>query len=231
MKRLDESLLAPLPLFQRISHPQIREILDLATSRRHDEGSPVFRAGDPADRFFLLLDGTIRVVRLTPEGEQIIVMHIPAGQLFGIAPAIGAKAYPATAYAAAESLSLSWPTALWHQFVARYEGFGPGVAGLVGERMEQMHARIADLATRQVEQRVSSALLRLVQQSGKQGEDGIEIDFPITRLNIADMTGTTLHTVSRLLSGWEKDGLLISKRRNITVADPHRLVLLANGSG
>ncbi len=63
-------------------------------------------------------------------------------------------------------------------------------------------------------------------QSGHKVEGGIEIGFPVTRQNISDMTGTTLHTVSRLLSAWEKSGIVRSTRKHIVVTDSHQLVLL-----
>ena len=83
------------------------------------------------------------------------------------------------------------------------------------------------MSTQQVEQRIASALLRLVNQSGRKTDDGIEIDFPITRQDIAEMTGTTLHTVSRTLSGWEDEGIVRSSRQKVTVTDPHALMLVA----
>jgi CRP-like cAMP-binding protein len=86
-----------------------------------------------------------------------------------------------------------------------------------------MQDMIADIATKHVEERIAGALLRLSAQMGRPVADGIEIGFPITRQNISDMTGTTLHTVSRLLSAWEKDGIVASERRRITVTAPHRL--------
>ena len=227
MKRLDESLLADIPPFRRLDRAQIREILDQAASRRYEQGVAIFHEAARADRFYLLLDGHIRVVRTTPGGEQVIALHIPPGQLFGIAPALGRDTYPATAMPAVECLALSWPVSLWPDFVARYEGFATETYRTVGQRVGEMNNRILELATQHVEQRVANALLRLVRQSGKKVESGILIDFPITRQNISEMTGTTLHTVSRLLSAWEKQGIVESERRRIVVRDAHRLVLLA----
>jgi CRP/FNR family transcriptional regulator, nitrogen oxide reductase regulator len=83
------------------------------------------------------------------------------------------------------------------------------------------------MSTQQVEQRVAHALLRLAKQSGKKLDRGIEIDFPISRQDIAQMTGTTLHTVSRILSGWEQQGLVESGRQRIILRDPHGIVVLA----
>jgi CRP-like cAMP-binding protein len=55
----------------------------------------------------------------------------------------------------------------------------------------------------------------------------VQIDFPISRQDIAEMTGTTLHTVSRILSASEEQGLVESGRQRITVRDPHKLFMLA----
>ena len=230
MNKLDPSLLAGLPPFRRLERDQIREILAQATSRRFDEGVAVFHEGAEADRFYLLLDGTIRVVRLSPAGEQVIVLHLHGGQLFGIAAALGRTTYPATAMTAAECVILFWPTALWESFAATYDGFATETYRMVGERMGEMNSRIVELATLNVEQRVANALLRMIRQSGRKVEAGVLIDFPLTRQNISEMTGTTLHTVSRLLSAWQRDGIVESARRRITVTDPHRLMVIATAS-
>ncbi|KIC10771.1 Crp/Fnr family transcriptional regulator [Leisingera sp. ANG-M1] len=226
MPKLDESLLTGLPPFSLLSRVQIREILDQALPKRYDEGSEIFREGHDADRFHLLLDGHIRVVKTTLEGEQIIALHISPGQLFGIAPALNRDTYPATAVAASEVLALSWPVRLWAEFTAKYQGFATESYKTLGARLGEMQTRIAELATQAVEQRVAAALLRMTQQSGRPVAEGIEIAFPVTRRNISEMTGTTLHTVSRLLSAWEKDGIVHSTRKHIVVTDVQRLEAL-----
>ncbi|MBE9475668.1 MAG: Crp/Fnr family transcriptional regulator [Proteobacteria bacterium] len=226
MKNLDESLLADIPPFRKLQNAQIREILDSAIPKRFDAGVSVFEEGMDADRFYLLLDGHIRVIRTTPEGEQVIALYIASGQLFGLAPALGRKQYPATAMTADECLTLSWPTRIWPEFVAKYDGFATETYKIVGSRVDEMHSRIVEMATQHVEQRVACSLLRLINQTGKKVAKGVEIEFPITRQNISEMTGTTLHTVSRLLSAWQKAGIIVSGRRKITVIKPDELVLL-----
>lgn len=226
--RLDESLLAPLPPFSLLERGQIREILDLAVSHRANAGATVFEEGTNAERFYLLLDGTVRVSKGTPHGDQVTILHITAGQLFGIAPALGRDTYPATAVAASEILSLSWPIVLWHSFVADYPGFATESYRMVGARVAERNTRIVEMSTQLVEQRVARALLRLMNQAGRRTSAGIEINFPITRQDVSEMTGTTLHTVSRLLSAWGKDGLVSSERKKIVICDPHRLTLLSD---
>ena len=228
LPRLDESLLTHLPPFSRLERDQIRAVLDQATSRRYDAGTHIFNEGDAADRFFMLLDGYVRVVRVTPMGDQVTALHIPAGELLGIARALGRDTYPASAVAASESLALSWPMRLWDRFVTDYDGFATETYKTVGKRVDEMNTRIVEMATQQVEQRVANALLRLLSQTGRKTADGgIEIDFPITRQDLSELTATTLHTVSRLLSAWQKQGLVESRRKRIKICDPHALVVLS----
>jgi CRP-like cAMP-binding protein len=69
----------------------------------------------------------------------------------------------------------------------------------------------------------------LAKQAGKKVDAGVEIDCPISRQDVAEMTGTTLHTVSRILSAWEQQGLVEGGRQRIVLRDAHRLHGLAEG--
>jgi hypothetical protein len=94
---------------------------------------------------------------------------------------------------------------------------------MVGARLQEAHTRVIEMSTEEVERRVARTLLRLANQAGRKVDRGIEIDFPISRQNIAEMTGTTLHTVSRILSAWEQAGIVESGRQRVTLRDAHRL--------
>ena len=78
--------------------------------------------------------------------------------------------------------------------------------------------------TERVERRIAHALLRLAQDAGRRVEGGVEIDFPLSRQDLAQMTGTTLFTVSRTLIAWEAQGLIATGRRRVVIRQPHRLV-------
>ncbi|MES1149275.1 MAG: Crp/Fnr family transcriptional regulator, partial [Bradyrhizobium guangdongense] len=118
----------------------------------------------------------------------------------------------------------------WPRLVQKFPALATNTLQTVGARLQETHTRVLEMSTQQVEQRVAHALLRLAKQSGKKLDHGVEIDFPISRQDIAQMTGTTLHTVSRILSGWEQLGLIEGGRQRIILREPHKIFVLAEQS-
>lgn len=228
MKRLDPSLLTDLPPFAGLSREALDDMLARAVSHRFAKGAYIFREGEEAHSFFLLLDGYVRVVKVTPDGEQVIVRYIATGELLGIAKALGRDTYPANAVAAADCVVLAWPSSAWEGMVAAHPGFATNTYAMVGSRLIGTQDRVVELATERVEQRVANAVLNLARQTGRKTDDGILIDFLISRQDISEMTGTTLHTVSRLLSGWDSRGWIKSGRQRITLVEGHKLTSLAS---
>lgn len=226
---LSRSLIKNLDLFRSLPDANLDAILQTAQVCRLAAGDAAFRQGEIADRFFVLLSGHLKVVQLTPDGEQVVVRYVSPGEVFGIARAMRRPDYPASTIAVQESLALSWPSTEWDQFTASNMHFASNAMQTVGQRLQDAHTRIQELSTEEVEQRVARAILRLIDQSGQQTPEGIVIDFPITRQDIAEMTGTTLHTVSRLMSAWKDRGLVTSGRKRIVVCAVDDLIRLAEG--
>ena len=226
MAKVDSSLVASLSLFAGFSPQDLEEILGEARSARYAKNNAIFVQGEEAHSFFLLLHGHVRASKSTPTGEQIVVRYVTPGEIFGVTMAIGLQNYPATATAVAESVVLAWPTGAWSRLVAKFPVLATNTMQTLGSRLQETHARIIEMSTQQVEERIAHALLRLAKQSGRKLDHGIEIGFPISRQDIAQMTGTTLHTVSRILSSWAQQGLVESGRQRIILRDPHKIHLL-----
>jgi CRP/FNR family transcriptional regulator, nitrogen oxide reductase regulator len=227
MAAIDRSLVEKLPLFAGLDAAALDAVLAEARCTRYPKNAAVFQQGEPAASFFVLLHGHVRATKATPAGDQIVVRYVSSGETFGVATAIGLDRYPATATAVDDSVVLSWPSSTWPRLVARHPSLATNTLQVVGNRLQETHARVVEMSTEQVEQRVAHALLRLAKQAGRKVEGGIKIDFPISRQDVAEMTGTTLHTVSRTLSAWEAQGLVESGRQSIMLRDPHRLFTLA----
>ena len=140
------------------------------------------------------------MARISEAGDMAIVLHVPAGQVFGFETDGREARYQASAIAANTCRVLSWSNDLWPMFTTKYEGFAAEMFRCPIARADEMSNWIVEMQTKMAEQRIACALLRMIVQTGRKVASGVEIDFPISRQNIADKTGTTLHTVSRVLS-------------------------------
>lgn len=226
---LDKSLIADLPPFVGMKKDSLEKLISAAQAQRYSKNTHIFQQGAAAKHFYLLLDGHLRVVKVTEHGEQVIARYISTGELFGIAVAIGRDTYPANAIAAVDCVALVWPNSVWQPTIEKNPSFSTNTYQTIGDRLQETQDRLVELSTERVEQRVASALLKLVRQTGRKTDDGVLIDFPISRQDLSEMTGTTLHTVSRLLSAWEIAGLIKSGRQRITVVEDHKVMRIAHG--
>ena len=228
--KIDRTVVRSLALFERMSDEDLDRLLAHATARRVAQGDAVFEQGQQAASFFLLLHGRLKVTQVTEDGQQIIVRVVHPGDLFGFAKALQRADYPGSARAATESVILGWPTDLWPHFVEQNPRLAVTAMQTIGQRLEEAHTRIREMSTQEVERRIAHAVLRLSQQAGRKEADGVRIDFPISRQDIAEMTGTTLYTVSRILSAWESCGLVEGGRQKLLIRDLPGLSSLADGA-
>jgi len=101
---------------------------------------------------------------------------------------------------------------------------------MIAKHFVRAQDRYRELATERVEQRVARALLRLARHMGKKVDAGVLIDMPLSRQNLAEMAGTTLYTVSRILRKWEMNGFVNIGRERVVLKRPHDLVMIAENS-
>ncbi len=99
--------------------------------------------------------------------------------------------------------------------------------GIVIKRLNELQNRFLELKTEHLEQRIARTLLRLMKRGGKKVHEGVLIDFPLSRQDIAEFSGTTLYSVSRTLSAWEKQGWVKTSREKIIVSDYHALISIS----
>ena len=217
-------------MFEKMADDDVDALLVQAVSRRVGQGEAFFEQGGPATHFFFLINGRLKVTQVTPDGQQIIVRVVHPGDLFGFARALRRSDYPGTAMGVTESLAICWPTELWPQFIDRSPNVAVSALSTIGQRLEEAHTRIREMSTEEVERRVAHTVIRLSKQAGRAEAGGVRIDFPISRQDIAEMTGTTLHTVSRILSAWESIGIVQGGRQKLLVKDLARLQVLADNS-
>lgn len=226
-RKPDRAVLHAVPVFRDLDDAALDAALALALPRFIPRNTAVFEQGDRAEAFFVLLDGRLKVTQTTQTGQQVVLRYIGPVELFGCVAVAGQGDYPGTATAVVDSVVLGWDAAASCHLMERFPKFAMNALGTMGARVQEAHTRLRELATEHVEQRVARAVLRLASQAGQRVAGGVRIEFPLSRQDIAEMTGTTLHTVSRILSRWEQEGLVDSGRQRITIRKPHALVTIA----
>jgi CRP/FNR family transcriptional regulator, nitrogen oxide reductase regulator len=219
--------LAKLDLFADLEPPQLSEIMTAAGRRTVEAGRILFFQGDPAETFYIVLKGRVKLSQVTPDGQQVILRYSTSGESFGVIAVLSEMEYPVTAEAAAECQLLTWNRSTMRQLMERYPQIALNSLQILASRVREFQDRMRELATERVERRLARALLRLAHQTGRKTPEGVLIGMPISRQNLAEMTGTTLFTVSRILSQWETQGLVKTGREQVTISFPHGLVVIA----
>ncbi|MFP5449994.1 MAG: Crp/Fnr family transcriptional regulator [Alphaproteobacteria bacterium] len=221
------SALKDTALFKGLSEDALQEVLACGQTERLAKGALAFRQGAPAETCHSLVHGRVKIAQTRPDGGQFVIRFIGSGEMFGSVAALMGQPFPADATAVVDSIQIVWPIHTMRRLMMRHPDIAIRATTELGARVQELQSRMAEMGATRVEQRIARGLVRLVRQAGRRTEVGIEIDFPITRQDLAEMTGATLHTVSRTLAAWEADGLIDSSRRRITVRRPHGLVVIA----
>jgi CRP/FNR family transcriptional regulator, nitrogen oxide reductase regulator len=216
-------------LFQDVNPAVFEQVLACAVERSMEQGGYYFMQGDPAAHAYVLVQGRVKMVQLTPSGQQITLRMMTPGQTFGGIALLNPEAgYPATALAVENSTALAWGTDRLRHLAEQEPHLSLNIMQLMHGYITELQTRQQALVTARVEQRIARTLLKLAAQSGKQVEEGVLIDMPLTRQDVAEMSGTTLFTVSRTLNEWERSSLLKIGRERVIICDPHGLVRLAD---
>lgn len=224
---IDLTTLAKCHLFQNLNEATLTAIVQSSTRRHYTSGTTIFYQEEPANVFYVLLQGNVRMYQITPEGHQVIVHFFGPGQGVGIIAALGQFAYPLTAEAVEDCLLLIWDSELMNQLMEKYPRLAMNAARTLAVRFRELQDRYRELATERVERRVARTLLRLAKQLGLKVEAGILINMTLSRRDLAEMTGTTLYSVSRIISKWENNAIVKTKREQIIICAPHDLVVIA----
>lgn len=227
MPERERAAVRGVDIFADLEDRTLDDLLQAAQRRRIARGDAVFRQDDPARSFFVLVEGRLKVSQTTPEGQRLVVRFIGPGEMFGCVAVFGGRGYPGTATAVEDSRMLGWTRGAVEHLMERHPRLAVNVLGTVGGRLQETQARLRELATERVERRIARALVRLIEQAGRPVGESVAFDFPISRQDVAEMSGTTLHTVSRTLSAWEEQGIVAGGRQRIAIRRPETHLAIA----
>lgn len=217
-------------VFQNATDDDLHLILKNSLTRSVEEGGFFFLQGDPARYLYVLVNGQVKLMQSNPSGQQVNLRTIYPWQMFGALGAVRENAvYPASAQALEDGSALAITSQFLHTLVATRPYISFDLMNLMTTYIQEMQSRYRELATERVEQRVANALIRLAGQAGIKSEKEAGVELSLSRQDIAEMTGTTLYTISRLFGEWERKGIIETGRERVRIIKPHDLVSIAEG--
>jgi CRP-like cAMP-binding protein len=221
----------PTPLLLTgLSEDEQRDLLAASQPRLLKARDVLGAQGEPADHVALVQVGHLKLGQVNADGAETLIRFIGPGDCYGAIALQPGKRYPVSAVAVEASRVLVWPRATLAALAGRIPQIRVNLFEEITRRMTGVLSATQDLAAERAPLRIARALRRVAEHGGEPSPHGIRIVHPITRQEIADLTGTTLFTVSRLMSRWEADGLLRTGRGTVTIVDPEGLELAATAS-
>lgn len=221
--------LARMELFQGLPDAALTAVRASARAEQVSKDQIIFAQGGRAERAYALGEGSVRIVQTGADGGQVVIRFIGAGEMFGTIPLFTNHIFPADAVAAERSIVFSWRDADLMEILEASPRAALNLIRIIGARLAEVQDRVRELSTQGVEQRVARTILRLGKQAGRPAGGGMEIALRLRRQDLAEASGTTLHTASRLLAGWQKAGLIASHRQRLTILNLSKLQRLADG--
>lgn len=211
------TLVQQFPLFAGLSLSDCTNIVFSAHEKHFPRGQTIFAQGDPVRQVMLLVSGCVKLTQFGQDGSEVILRMAGPGEIVGAIGMCVEGGHGSTAQAKQSSFVFIWDIANFGSALERFPAFRRNLIGLLEARLHEMDERFREVSTEKVAPRLSSQLVRLSNKMGKRVNGQIEIN--LSRVELAQLTGTTLFTVSRLLCQWETRGIVCSRRECVLLRD------------
>lgn len=218
-------------VFKDASDEDVKLFVERGILRSIEEGEFFFFQGDTATCAYVLVAGRAKLLQTNPAGQQVNLRTINAWQIFGALGAVRENAtYPATAQALESSTALAIESSFLKEMMQTRPYLNMNLMQLMTGYIMEMQERYRELATEKVERRIALTVLRLAAQVGQRAnEQEMIVELPLSRQDVAEASGTTIFTVSRVLADWERRGLVEAGRERVLIRNPHGLVQISEG--
>jgi CRP-like cAMP-binding protein len=206
-----------------LTDAEITELAGLARSKIFERRDVIFAQGQPVRQLLLLESGSVKLTQVGTNGSEVILWLRGAGDPVGLTGALSHSPHTCSARVVVTCRAMVWD---WSKLESAYRGtpqIRRNMGGILSERLSELEERFREIATEKVARRVAFALLRIVKQVGKNTPSGIEIF--LSREEIAQLTGTTLFSISRLMSRWSELGIVVPRREAVLILDVDRLAM------
>ena len=204
-------------VFSSLKDEEIESISRLFEKRAFKNNEVIFMEGDPSDKFYVVAEGNVKILKHTMMGKDVILEIMSPGDIFGGVAVLDNKPYPASAQAM-ESITvarISRQNLL--NIMEEYPMLKLEIVKYFSDKLRDAHEMLKNVATERVEKRIASLLFKLSEKVGIEDSGYRKIDFPLTRQEISEMVGTTVETCIRTMSKFQKKGMIRSSNGRISI--------------
>lgn len=210
--------------FAHLTDAALAEVSQYVRRREFPRGHIIYREGDPADSLYFVLDGLIKISRLSFDGREKVLEFLSPGQIFGCGVAL---LDPSPFSCTAEALTTSQIGSIlridYENILHRHGSLAVGTLTILGQRLKCFENQIEELSTLDAPHRLAKFLMQLGEEYGQPVADGVMIDVPLTQQLMASYLGTSRETVTRMLAQFKQTGALRLDQGTIVITDPEAL--------
>lgn len=221
--------LTKIGIFGTLTASDIKELSPYLITEKHKKKEVIFSEGDPSEWLYIVLEGKVKITKISHEGKEIILEIISPNDFFGGIAVIKGFPYPANAVAMEDAKLLKMSRSDLMRVIDRFPTVMYCIAQNIGDRIKVSHETLKNIALERIESRIASLLLKLSDKAGEKTPGGVLIDIKLTRQDIAEMVGTTVETSIRTMSRFKKMGIIAEKSGKILIRDLNRLKGIIGG--
>ena len=218
-----EDLLRSSTLYRSLSLEDQQRLARVALARTYEKGDTIFSEGDPPDFLVTIASGRVKVVKMIPSGKEIILEIFGPGDPVGAVVAYEGRPYPASAIAIEPVECILVRRSEFFALFERHPSFVRGFLTGMAQRIVELTRRIPEVAGGRVETRFARLFLKLADRMGEPRGASRFVPMPLSRQELADLTGTTIETCIRIMSRWGKEGVVTTERDGFLVSEPAAL--------
>ncbi|MGV1100753.1 Crp/Fnr family transcriptional regulator [Thiovibrio sp. JS02] len=217
--------LKTVPLFSGLTAPQYDELAMIMTLQDYKRGQAIFAEGDAGSGFFVVMEGLVKIYKLSVDGKEQILHIFGPGEPFAEAAVFTGSTFPAHALALEKSRVIFIPRRAFTELIRKNPSLAMNMMAALSMRLKKFAHMIEDLSLKEVPGRLAAHLLFLSEQQG----EAETVKLNIGKAQLASLLGTIPETLSRILTKLGKQGLIGIDGPQITLLDRDGLADLAMG--
>ncbi len=222
MKDMDH-IISDIPLFNGLPEDQLHAMKQIAVEKKVNKGEAIFSEGDEGKGFYVVLEGRVKIYKVSAEGKEQILHIFGQGQPFGEVPVFAGQKFPANAQAISKGRVLFFPRTAFVTLITENPSLSLNMLAIMASKLREFSVQIENLSLKEIPARLASYLIYLAEE--QQSEEAVTLG--ISKGQLASMLGTIPETLSRIFAKLSGQGLINVQGPKIALLDREGLEDLA----